>query len=450
VRLRILTALIASGIAFSWCPSGIASAAETTKQPPQAEPDAVSGEIHPASVSGESGRRLLDALLFVPRTVVEVAFIASTETASFVEDEQIVPRVRSLLGSDDGKLRITPTFAVASGLRPELGARLTAREGDFASMLRASVVSQDTFQTEGRLLRSFGASAHTQLILEGYQERNADASFGGVGPDPARDPRNKFLAGQEGKSAVFLERRERAIAGVASRVGKDVEVLLSSSFQIRQAGDPRDPDGRTIAQTFAAGSVAGAYDRSERFYTEAAVRSDTRAFRGPPARGVLLEGYLGTSEDARGEFAPAVHTGGRASWFAPIVRKTTIVNPGVTLDMVEPLGFKALPFREYAYAAAFRGSDSRVDRVAALAFTDYRWQLVDHVAARLFVDVTTVAPRLAALRVDHLAWAVGAGLDLHSDTAAIGRVAFAYSSGGVQLFLSYGLADRGFGDRQHR
>lgn len=410
----------------------------------------VRGEISPASSPGEGGRRVLDALLFLPRAFVQVVFIVSTETVSFIEDQQIVPRTRTLLGTEDGKIRIAPTFALAPGLRPDVGARLTAHEGNFASMLRASVVDEDTFLTEGRLLLSLGHTGHSQLVLEGYQQRNANLSFVGVGPDPSRDPRNAFLPGRERLPAFFLERRERLIAGFASRVATDVEVILSSSFQRRQIEDPQHPDGATLRQTFLPGSVAGAYDKSERFYTEAALRRDTRRVRGPPAPGLLLEGYAGASEDAQGSYAPALHAGGRVSWFIPIVRKTTILNPGFTLDGVEPTGDKRLPFREYISAAGFRGPNARVDRVAALASVDYRWQLVPFVAARLFLDVTTVAPRVASLGTDHLAWAVGGGFDLHSSTTEIGRLGLSYSPDGTELIFVYGLADRGFGDRQHR
>ena len=426
------------------------SATGAPAPPPTVRPDDVGGELRASSSAGEGARRVLDALLFVPRSLIQIAFIASTETVSFLEDQQVVPRARALLGTEDGKIRVTPTFSLASGLRPDVGARMTAHEGNFASMLRTSIVDHDTFLTEGRLLLSLGGNARQQLALEGYQQRHTDLRFGGLGPDPAHDSRNTFLPGHEGSSAVFLERRERLIIGAAARVTENVEVLLSSSFQRRQIEDPRESDGDTVAQTFAPGSVPGAYDQSERFYTEAAIRRDTRAVRGPPAAGFLVEGYVGTSEDARGEYASAIHTGGRGAWFVSVVRKTSIISPSITLDMVEPVGEGRLPFREYAYSAGFRGPDGRVDRVAALASVDYRWQLVPYVAARLFFDTTTVAPRLIALRTDHLAWAVGGGIDLHSSTTEIGRIGLSYSPNGTQLIFVYGLADRGFGDRQHR
>lgn len=427
-----------------------AISAPAAAAPNTAPPDDIGGERRPASPPGEYWRRFLDALLFVPRTLVQVAVIASTTTVSFFEDQQVVPRARALLGTEDGKVRVAPTISLASGFKPDVGARLTIQQGRFASMVRGSIVSRDSYVTETRLLYSLGATGRTQLILEGLHQRATDIGYVGVGPDPTRDTRNAFQPGKEGSGAVFLEVRERVIAGLATRTGDDVELLFSSSFQRRTIDDVRDPGVDTFALTFVPGSVPGAYARSDRFYTEAAVRRDTRAVRGPPAAGLLVEAYAGTSEDAHDTFANAFHGGARASAFIPVVRKTSILNPRLTLDAIAPVGEHPLPFREYSYAAGYRGVDPRVDLVAALASIDYRWQLISYVAARLFVDVTTVAPKVPALRPDHLAWAVGGGIDLHSSTTELGRLGISYSSGGVQLILVYGLAGPGFGDRQHR
>ncbi len=196
--------------------------------------------------------------------------------------------------------------------------------------------------------------------------------------------------------------------------------------------------------------MPGAYDRSERLYTEATIRRDTRAVRGPPAAGLLLEAYGGSSQDTNGIYAPALHTGGRVAWFISFIRKTTIINPRVTLDVISPLGSKGLPFVEYVSASGFRGQSGRVDRVAALASIDYRWQLRPFVAARIFVDTTTVAPAIPKLSLEHLSWAAGFAIDLHSSQTAIGRVGIAASPDAVSLILVFGLADPGFGDRQHR
>lgn len=421
--------------------------AAAADDPPK--PADAGGELKPASEPGDGARSVLDALLYVPRTIVQLVVVASTATASFFEDQQVVPRTRALLGTEDGAVRVTPTLSLASGYRPDVGARVTSQRAGFASMLRTSIIDANYFDAEGRLLQSLGERGRTQLVLEGYQQRRSGLGFGGVGADPRNDARNHYLPGHEGEGGVFLEARQRMIMSVASRVAQDYELLLSSSFQRRKIEDsPGKSD--TIAVTYAPGTVAGAYDRSERTYSEVAVRRDTRPVRGPPAAGLLIEAYGGASQDVNGTYAPALHAGGRLAWFISVVRKTTIINPRITLDVVGPLGDKALPFREYAYATSFRGSDGRVDHVAALASVDYRWQLRPFVAARLFVDVTTVASEVTGLDAKNLAWATGFGIDLHSSATEIGRFGVAVSKDSVALLLTFGLADPGFGDRQHR
>lgn len=429
------------------CPSRAFAAPDVPDTDPSED---VGGVIRPASPPGEGARSVLDALLWLPRALVQVIVVASTATASFFEDQQVVPRTRALLGTEDGTVRISPIISLASGLRPEVGARVTSRVRGFGSMLRGSIIDPNYYVMEGRLLQQFGERGRTQIIFEGYQQRRSDQGFSGIGQDPKNDPRNSYLPGREGESGTFLEARQRIITALATRFRDDYELILSTSYQRRKLEDSPDTPGETIRDTFTPGGAPGAYDRSERVYTEVAVRRDTRQYRGPPIPGLLLEAYGGTSQDVHRDYASTLNAGGRAAWFISIVRKTTILSPRVTLDVVEPLGDRPLPFREYAYASGFRGSGGRIDRVAALASLDYRWQLRTFVAARLFVDATTVAPAVSELRPDDLSWAVGTTIDLHSTTTELGRIGVAYSSGGLQLLLVLGLSDPGFGDRQHR
>ena len=408
----------------------------------------IGGVVQPATPPGDTGRSVLEALLFVPRTFVRIAVFASTSTASFFENQQVVPRTRELLESEDGSVRIVPTLSLGSGLRPDIGARVSTRRKSFSSMMRADFIGANQYVLEGRLLQAFGKNDHTQIGIEGYQQRSL-SGYGGVGPAPTRDDRNAFLPGKMGSAGGYRQQRERIIGTFGARVAVDYEILLSSSFQRRTISDNPD-DTNTMNTIFVPGSVPGANARSERTYNEIAIRRDTRAVRGPPAAGLLLEVYGGASNDLNGTFAPALHSGGRVAWFISIVRTTSILSPRLQIDVVSPLGNKGFPFQEYAYASGFRGEDGRTDRVAALASLDYRWQLRTYIAARVFFDTTTVAPAIPRLDVKHLTWATGIGIDLHSRDTLLGRFGISFSTEAVQLFLVFGLADPGFGDRQHR
>jgi hypothetical protein len=317
-------------------------------------------------------------------------------------------------------------------------------------MVRGSIVDSDTYLLESRVLFELNERGTTQLILEGFHQRRTDLGFGGIGPDPQHDARNAFLPGREGSAGVFLEARQRVIATLGARTSENVEVLVSQSFQRRTLQDVRGKEDVGLGRTFEPGGAPGAYRTSERLYSELAMRRDSRAVRGPPSPGTLFEAYGGTSEDAHDAYAPAWHAGGRFGWFLPVVHGTTILSPRASLDVIAPRGDRPLPFREYSYSSGFRGADGRVDRVAATVSVDHRWQLVPYIAARLFVDLTTVAPTVQALRADHLAWAVGGGVDLHSSTTEVGRIGLSYSAAAVQLLLTFGIAGPGFGDRQHR
>ena len=72
-----------------------------------------------------------------------------------------------------------------------------------------------------------------------------------------------------------------------------------------------------------------------------------------------------------------------------------------------------------------------------------------YLAARLFGDTATVAPRLKSLSFEHLRWDAGFGFDVFSRTTQLGSIAFSGSPDGVRFFFSFGISS-GFGDRQHR
>jgi hypothetical protein len=144
----------------------------------------------------------------------------------------------------------------------------------------------------------------------------------------------------------------------------------------------------------------------------------------------------------------AARTGVRMGAFFPLVRSSTIVSPQLVIDGVAPLAGE-LPFTELARQPDFRGNDTRRDRISVVGSLDYRWGVLRYVAARLFVDVATVAPYPAALRLDHLRFAAGFGADVGSSSTEIGRIALALSPEGPRLLLSLGVPSP-FGDRQHR
>jgi hypothetical protein len=405
------------------------------------------GIERPAREPSDGARDVANALLWLPRETAELLFVTTGTAAGLVENEQVVPRVRELLFTRDGRLGVFPTVFVETGAAPNAGARLVASVENVATTLRAGWGGLDANVVESRLRLGRSSPVPLVLSLEGLVDRRTDLAYLGVGQDPAVDERNRFAGPL--RQAVYREERERALASAGMRPAPDVELFLSASVAQRWARDVREADAPGLGLVFEPGTVPGSGRRTRITYTELALRLDTRESRSAPAPGLLLEGYAGSARGVLDDDAAFARVGARAAAFLSLYRRTNVLSPKIVLDGLAPLGGRAVPFHELPRQPDFRGIDSRRDRVSAVASLDYRWKVASFFATRLFADAATVAGELRALSLQNLRWAAGLGLDLFATNAELGRIGFSYSPEGVSLLLSFGVSPR-FGDRQHR
>jgi hypothetical protein len=418
--------------------------------PVRAEPAAnLAGKERTAADPKQQTTAALDTALYPARALVDLTIATTSNAQTLIEDQQVVPRTRNLLFSRRGEIGVFPTAFFETGLNPNVGARMVASVDRFASTLRVGYGGQDKNLAESRLRWVFQGETPFVLTTEGYYER-AVGGFAGFGPQPERDARNAFRVDQPLRSASFVESRQRAITSLGRRLAANVEVIVSTSVQIRRIEESPEAGAATFGRVFDRRRVPGAVTPTARTYNELTLRVDTRENRGTPVPGQLLEGYVGISHGIR--YTPNDHgtVGLRAASFLAVVRPTNILSPRLAVDAVVPFGEAPIGFREARAGNEFRGFDGRVDNISVVASLDYRWAIARYVAARLFVDSTTVTPTLKDLDLRTLRYAVGGGIDLHTSTTEVGRIAVALGEGSARFLFSYGLPPAGFGDRQHR
>jgi hypothetical protein len=426
----------------------VALAARTAQAEPKAPPP-VSGVERPAEEPADPARTALTALLYLPRQTVDLLFVASGSAAGMIQDEQFVPRVAELVDPGPGRIGVFPTAFAETGKPANVGARMIANLGSAATSLRAGYGGPDDVVVAGRIRLSRATPLASNLSIEGSYDRRSDRDYLGVGQDPASDPRNRFASPEGAREALFLERRVRTVTGLGIRPSDDVELFLSTSLTLRRVEDSPDAGPAALSRVFAPGSVPGAFEDARLLYGELALRLDTRASRGRPSPGVLVETYFGAARGVLGDESVFSRIGGRAAWFLPVLKRANILSPKLVLDGVKPFGGLPVSFAELARQPDFRGFDDRRDNVSLVGSLDYRWSFVRYVAARVFFDVATVAPRLPELDLGALRYAAGLGVDVSSNSTELGRVAMSASPDGVRLMLSFGVPTP-FGDRQHR
>lgn len=421
-------------------------------------PATVRGIERPAEDPTDAARAAGGVLLYLPRAMLDVVFFATGAAAGVLQDRQVVPRVRDLLFSPGGEIGVFPTLFAETGGHANVGARMVARTGQAATMLRTGYGGSDELVLEARIRLAAGLPLPVALDLEALHDRSTDLDYLGVGQEPGEDARNLFVG--EAREALYRETKTRWIVGLGARLSEDLELLVSSSLTLRRVDDPPDAGPLAISSVFAPGSVPGASETTRVFYGEAAFRLDTRATRGTPSPGAIVEGYAGAargldpSPPAPGSTSPrgpvhVVRFGGRIAAFVPILSRSNILSPKIVADHLIPASDAPIPFTELTRQPEFRGEDSRRDRTSIVGSLDYRFAIMRYLAGRLFADAAAVGPGPGDVDLRAVRPAGGLGVDFGSVDTEIGQAAVAFSPDGVRFHLSIGL-DSGFGDRQHR
>lgn len=445
-----LASLLAATPSRAEAPAG-AGRPPSLPGPRALEPERVQGVVRPGREAGSTGREVAGVLLFLPRKLEALLFLASSLVARVMRDEHIVSRVDELFSPPPGTITFFPTLFFASRQPPSAGVRVLVGGTHVTTSLAVGVGGSNNISVENRIRFSWARPFPFAINLEGLADLRPGLLYDGVGQFPAEDPRNHFRASNAAREAIYQEQRGRSIADLSLRPHPELELLLSGSYTQSRISDVAGTEGLSLGSVFSPGSVPGASAPTRIFYGEQAVRFDTRPVIGRPTPGVLLGLYGGVGLGTRDDPSRFFRVGGRAAVFLPVVRPANILSFKLTVDGIAP-GSRdpaAIPFTVLVNQPDFRGFDNRRDHLGVITSVDYRWSLMHFIGARLFVDAATVAPRVNALIAVPPRIAGGFGIDIFSETNEIGQFAVSFTSEGVRLLLSFGLATA-FGDRQHR
>ena len=419
--------------------------ARATPAPPPAP--ATSGLDRAPVEPGDPARAAASVLLYPPRRIVELVFVATGTAAGLVRDEQFVPRIEEILSPKPGEVSVFPFVFFESGQVPSLGAKMIAVGQNAAASFAAGYGPPQDALAEGRVRIAAPRPLPIVGSLETLVDRRTQLTYRGVGQNPATDDRNHFVPGLEGAGARFLEQRVRIIGSLGLRAANDLSFFVSASYTRSRVDESPYDDLLSLKDVFAQGSVPGA-GTTDLFYSELATRLDTRQTLGRPSPGLLLEGYAGVGKapDSRAAY---LRSGWVLGGYLPVVRRSNILGLRLIVDGMVPLSGEPIPSTWLVRQPEFRGIDDRRDRMSAVASLDYRWAFARYVGARLFVDGATVGAGPLDLVSTMPRPALGFGIDLFSRATEIGQAALSWSPDGVRLLLSFGVSTSTH-DRQHR
>ncbi len=436
-----------------------AAAAEQTAPPQRTAPqrvendrEAVTGIEQPAREPGDTARDAAEAVLFIPRELLDLVFEGTAAAAGLIRNEHLVPRYREALTAPGGTIIVFPTAFVETGSTASIGARMIAQTRYLASTYRIGYGGPDDVVFEARLRLQGQGRLPYALAIEGLYELESEIEYRGLGQRPESDPRNHFRPDNPQRVGLYAEDRLRGIASLGLRPSDELELFASTSLYRRTVEDSPDGGEQALTRVFAPESTPGANRTNVVGYVETAMRFDSRPTRGKPSPGALVEVYAGRGFDVLGDPVRFARAGWRVAGYIPLYRQSNILSPRLLFDHLIPLGGLAVPFVELPRQPDFRGFDTRRDELSVVASLDYTWGLLDFMGARIFVDAATVAPGLDALELEHLEhlrFAGGLGIDLYTSTDTLAQLAVSVSGDGPRLLLSLGVPSN-YGDRQHR
>jgi hypothetical protein len=415
----------------------------------------VTGIEEEGRAEGDAGREFANALLWLPRTLIDYTFRGAAEAARYVADEQLVPRYREALGAPPGSdVFIFPTLFAETGKTFNAGVRMLVDTPSLATFERVGFGGIHDLVSESRVLVK-GPRGRVPFVvsIEAFFEEESEIEYHGLGIVPSTDPRNQFQPGTEQTVGLYLERHTRALGSLGLRLAPELEFFLSLSLARRQVEDTPDAEAEALSRVFVLDSLPGAGDDNTWIgYAEMAARFDSRRHRGRPVPGAVVEAYTGGAQSTEGTRVSFMRIGWRAGGYIPIYRRSNILSPVLRFDRLVPLGGLPVPFNEVPRQPDFRGFDTRRDFVSMVGSLDYTWEVVSFLGLRVFLDTATVAPSVAELsfeQLEELRYSGGFGFDLYSDKAQLGQLLFSASPEGLRVLFSLGEVER-FGDRQHR
>jgi hypothetical protein len=448
-------------------PAPAAAASPRRAEPATAiDPARVSGVERRGIEEGDALRTFGAGVLFIPREMVRLMFLAGGVTAGLVRDEQVVPRVGELLSPSPGNISVIPSLFIDTRRRTSAGAQVIASGKESGTRLSFGFGGVHDLLGEARARFGFSKPIPIVLSVDVLADSRSTLDYLGVGQRPDKDARNRFRSDALTREATYYETRVRGIASIGARVASDWEVFLSTSLLKSRVDDTPGGGPSTISRVFEPGTVSGAptlsppcstrksgvpcFAESRIVYSELALRLDTRVSPARPSSGVLVETYGGFAHGLGGDETRFYRVGGRAALFVSILRPTNILSPRILIDgMVVPHDAPEPPFTSLVSQPDFRGLDTRRDRVSLVASVDYRWSVVRYLGARVFVDVATVGPDVGAMLNVPVRVAGGFGVDVFSKSTELAQLIVSFSGEGARAYLTFGVPSL-FGDRQHR
>jgi hypothetical protein len=394
---------------------------------------AESGRVDEIDESPSTMRLIGRGILFVPRTIVDVAFLPVRGGLYLFDRFQLVDRFKRIFFNDAMTMGLYPTAEIDSGYGLNAGARfvhknLFGKQEQVA--LRANIGGRFQQRVNASIRTGDRLGDRVALELGGELERRPKDAYFGIGNDgPGIETRHR-------------QQLLRATSALDLRLMGDFHARFAGSLSDLEYGESEY--GLPMSVAYDTSQIPG-WDGVRNVYSELEIRWDSRGRASEWESPVLVSsGALGAV------FAGRVHQLGMASdyWrFGADIQHFWWLGSGprviVTRLHVESVTEGDVSFTELPQLGGkhwLRGYDADRfrDRIAALGSIEYQWDLSRHLSASLFVDAGRVFPTWSELSFEGLRVGYGLGFTVQSTRSFVAEASIASSKdGGVFLNVAF-------------
>ncbi len=379
---------------------------------------------------GEEPTTVGDVLLWVPRAVLFPLYLVSEFVVRrplgalvTATEKSDWPGVLSAAfsGEEPGNFGVAPTGLVDYGLRASGGLYFWANDPRMPGhqfRMRAATGGPGYFNLVLKQRIPFAFTE--QLSFRGEYDLRSDWVFHGLGPRSSSDPVRYQAELAEGRVAyeTRLWRSSTFAAGIALRDvtfdgdadgGGDPSLNEAIASGRLSEPPPGFPGGYTVVTT----SLRAALDtRQRRFRDRLPPASD---FVSPPGTGVHLAARVEHAAGVRPDEQEWIRWGTTVAGFLDLNQRQRVLGVIMTLDFVEPLADRPVPFTELASLGGSRPlrgflHQRLLDRSAVAVQADYQYPIWVWLDGHIHYAVGNVfGPRLEGFEPELLRSSFGMG-----------------------------------------
>ncbi len=390
------------------------------------------------------GKSVGDAILFLPRAVIDGVRTATAFGMHLMNDPKISARINSFIESEKKSFSWYPVVDITSDYRPRIGADFFIPLQLVDMSFNWNLAGPEKYELAGDISCQYKKQPYTwHCTLSGLFEHDDDRKFYGIGVTPQSDRRNAILPTAAADYGIYKEKRKK-VQLVNSMEFNSYLNLSYTAFLQKRALRNAPAAENAIGNLFNLEKMKEFKHPVQQFYHELSIRLQSHRQQRHLSSGINFEIHYGRSRGIGQDSSKFSRCGFDVMMNIPILDPDRLLTPRLVYDRIKNNSPQtAMPFTEYPQQPAFRGISGlymlRTDNHSFVPSLEYHWPLTYYLGAHLFIDYLLVSDRLSHLSWTRVPWAIGLGADVHTKNKELARGYIAAGSEGIHLTFTIGL-----------